>query len=452
MLYRKIRSYIEDHLKSDEDKILLIEGARQIGKSYIIRSVGMELYVNYVEINFVADDEGEKIFKDVHTTEDFYLKLSMVAGSKLDRYDDTLVFIDEIQQYPQFLTMLKFLRQEHRYRFICSGSLLGIALKETVSVPVGSVIPKKMYQLDFEEFLIANDFGKDAIGHLRNSFVQKQTLASEVHDKVLGLFKRYLLVGGMPDAVNEYLTTHNIVKVRETQEAIRVLYGIDASRYEEGTAKKLHIRRIYDMIPSQMENKKKRIIAKDIQNRKGDRFSNYMEEFEYLINSGITIASHAISNPKYPLVESQQKNLLKLYMNDVGMLSSQLYQYNVQPILNDIASINLGSVYESAVAQELKAHYNKLFYYDNKQKGEVDFLVDDSSTMSVLPIEVKSGKDYTVHSALDNLMAVSDYHITSSIVFSNNREIVAKGNILYLPIYHVMFMENKMPDKENLYI
>ena len=452
MLYRKIRSYIEDHLKSDEDKILLIEGARQIGKSYIIRSVGMELYVNYVEINFVADDEGEKIFKDVHTTEDFYLKLSMVAGSKLDRYDNTLVFIDEIQQYPQFLTMLKFLRQEHRYRFICSGSLLGIALKETVSVPVGSVIPKKMYQLDFEEFLIANDFGKDAIGHLRNSFVQKQTLASEVHDKVLGLFKRYLLVGGMPDAVNEYLTTHNIVKVRETQEAIRVLYGIDASRYEEGTAKKLHIRRIYDMIPSQMENKKKRIVAKDIQNRKGDRFSNYMEEFEYLINSGITIASHAISNPKYPLAESQQKNLLKLYMNDVGMLSSQLYQYNVQPILNDIASINLGSVYESAVAQELKAHYNKLFYYDNKQKGEVDFLVDDSSTMSVLPIEVKSGKDYTVHSALDNLMAVSDYHITSSIVFSNNREIVTKGNILYLPIYHVMFMENKMPDKENLYI
>ena len=452
MLYRKIRSYIEDHLKSDEDKILLIEGARQIGKSYIIRSVGMELYVNYVEINFVVDDEGEKIFKDVHITEDFYLKLSMVAGSKLDRYDNTLVFIDEIQQYPQFLTMLKFLRQEHRYRFICSGSLLGIALKETVSVPVGSVIPKKMYQLDFEEFLIANDFGKDAIGHLRNSFVQKQTLASEVHDKVLGLFKRYLLVGGMPDAVNEYLTTHNIVKVRETQEAIRVLYGIDASRYEEGTAKKLHIRRIYDMIPSQMENKKKRIVAKDIQNRKGDRFSNYMEEFEYLINSGITIASHAISNPKYPLVESQQKNLLKLYMNDVGMLSSQLYQYNVQPILNDIASINLGSVYESAVAQELKAHYNKLFYYDNKQKGEVDFLVDDSSTMSVLPIEVKSGKDYTVHSALDNLMAVPDYHITSSIVFSNNREIVAKGNILYLPIYHVMFMENKMPDKENLYI
>ena len=451
MLYRKIRSYIESHLRSDEEKILLIEGARQIGKSYIIRNVGTELYENYVEINFVADDEGEKIFKNVRTTEEFYLKLSMIAGSKLDRYDNTLVFMDEVQHYPQFLTMLKFLREEHRYRFICSGSLLGIALKGTVSVPVGSVIPKKMYQLDFEEFLIANGFGKDAIDYLRESFRRKQALSPDVHDKLLGLFKRYLLVGGMPDAVNEYLATHNIVKVRETQEAIRILYGIDASRYEEVAARKLHIRRIYDMIPSQMENKKKRIVAKDIQNRKGDRFSNYMEEFEYLIHSGITIASNAISNPKYPLAESQQKNLLKLYMNDVGMLTSRLYQYNVQPILNDMTSINLGSVYESAVAQELKAHYNKLFYYDNKQKGEVDFLVDDSSTMSVLPIEVKSGKDYAVHSALDNLMAVPDYHIASSIVLSNDREVKTKGNILYLPIYYVMFMENEMPNEENLY-
>ena len=451
MLYRKIKSYIEEHLKSNEDKILLIEGARQIGKSYIIRNVGTELYDNYVEINFVADDEGEKVFKNVHTTEEFYLNLSMVAGSRLDRYDNTLVFIDEIQHYPQFLTMLKFLREEHRYRFICSGSLLGIALKGTVSVPVGSVIPKKMYQLDFEEFLIANDFGKEAIEYLRKSFEQRRSLAPEVHDKVLGLFKRYLLVGGMPDAVNEYLATHNIVKVREIQEAIIVLYGIDASRYEEETARKLYIRRIYDMIPSQMENKKKRIVVKDIQNREGDRFSNYVEEFEYLIHSGIAIASNAISNPKYPLAESQQKNLLKLYMNDVGMLSSRLYQYNVRPVLNDIAGINLGSLYESAVAQELKAHYNKLFYYDNKQKGEVDFLVDDSSTMSVLPVEVKSGKDYMVHSALNNLMAVPDYHIASSIVFSNDREVRTKGNILYLPIYYVMFMENRMPEREDLY-
>lgn len=205
------------------------------------------------------------------------------------------------------------------------------------------------------------------------------------------------------------------------------------------------------MIPSQMENKKKRIVAKAIQNKTGDRFSNYIEEFEYLINSGISIASIAISNPKYPLVESQQKNLLKLYMNDVGMLSFQLYQYNVQPILNNIDSINLGAVYENVVAQELKAHYGKLFYYDNKQKGEVDFLVDDCFTMSVLPIEVKSGKDYTIHSALDNLMSIRDYNIKSSIVLSNEREVKVKGNITYFPIYYVMFMGYKLPDTKDLY-
>lgn len=171
-------------MRSDEDKILLIEGARQVGKSYIINDVGTNLYANFIAINFIEDDEGEQIFKNVRTTEEFYLKLSMVAGSKLDKYENTLVFIDEIQHYSQFLTMLKFLRQERRYRFICSGSLLGIALKETVSVPVGSIIPKKMYQLDFEEFLIANDFGMDAIEHLRKSFEQLQPLSQEVHDRV----------------------------------------------------------------------------------------------------------------------------------------------------------------------------------------------------------------------------------------------------------------------------
>lgn len=274
-------------------------------------------------------------------------------------------------------------------------------------------------------------------------------MSQEVHDKVLGLFKRYLLVGGMPDAVNEYLASHNIVKVREIQESIRVLYGIDASRYENEATKRLYIRRIYNMIPSQMENKKKRVVAKDIRNKTGDRFSNYTEEFEYLINSGIVIASYAISNPKYPLAESQMKNMLKLYMNDVGMLSAQLYLYNVQPILNDIPGINLGAVYESVVAQELQAHYNKVFYYDNKQKGEVDFLVDDSNTMSVLPVEVKSGKDYTIHSALDNLMAVPDYNISSSVVLSNEREVKTDGKIHYLPIYYVMFLENRLPSPED---
>lgn len=268
MLYRKIESYIEDHFKTDSDKILILEGARQIGKSYIIREVGKRLFENFVEINFVKDDEGNQTFKQIRTTEDFYLNLSMIAGKSLDNYQNTLIFLDEIQQYPQYLTMLKFFRQDKRYHFVASGSLLGITLRSTTSIPIGSVIRKEMYQLDFEEFLIANDFGKEAIDVMRHKFVARESLSEEMHQHVMDLFRRYLLVGGMPDAVNVYLSTHNIVKVREIQESIRSMYGEDASKYEQDSGRNLLIRRIFDMIPSQMENKKSVLLPRIYETRR----------------------------------------------------------------------------------------------------------------------------------------------------------------------------------------
>lgn len=451
MLYRKIETYIEDHFKTNSDKILVLEGARQIGKSYIIREVGKRIFKNFVEINFVKDDDGKQTFKHIKTTEDFYLNLSMIAGKKLGNYQNTLIFLDEIQQYPQYLTMLKFFRQDKRYHFVASGSLLGITLRSTTSIPIGSIIRKEMYQLDFEEFLIANDFGKEAIGIMRQKFMTKESLSDEMHQHVLELFRKYLLVGGMPEAVNTYLATHNIVKVREIQESIRTMYGEDASKYEQDSGRNLLIRRIYDLIPSQMENKKKRIVAKDIQDKEGDRFSRYTEEFEYLISSGITLDVHAISNPKYPLKESVQKSLLKLYLNDVGMLTSQLYHNNLRPILGDEKSINLGAVYENVVAQELKAHGHHLFYYDNRKNGEVDFLIDDYSSLTILPIEVKSGKDYTIHSALNKMLSVPDYHVLSGLVISNEQKVKQEGNVVYMPIYYVMFIDATGTDNGDIY-
>jgi hypothetical protein len=424
------------------DKILILEGARQIGKSFSIREAGTRLFPNYVEINFVEDDEGEQLFKNIHKTEDFYLTLSMVAGDKLSSRDDTLVFLDEIQHYPQYLTMLKFLREDNRFRYIASGSLLGIALQNTISIPVGSITIKEMFQLDFEEFLIANGFGIDAIAMLRHAYKNCQSLTEEHHNHVLDLFRRYLLVGGLPDAVNTYLETHNIIKVREVQDGIRRLYAADASKYEKEQSKKLLIRRIYEMIPSQMENKKKRIVAKEIRGKEGDRFAQYQEEFEYLVSSGISLAVHAISNPHFPLSESLQKNLLKLYLNDVGLLTGVLYHNNIRPVLDDVRSINLGSVYESVVAQELRAHGHKLFYYDNRKQGEVDYLIDDHSAMSAYPIEVKSGKDYTVHSALNNLLKNPDYNVSVGTVISNERMFYQEGKVTYMPVYFVMFINS----------
>lgn len=448
MLYRKITSYIEDYLRSDTDKILILEGARQIGKSFSIREAGARLYPNFVEINFVEDDENDQLFKNIHKKEDFYLTLSMVAGEKLSNRNDTLVFLDEIQHYPQYLTMLKFLREDGRYRYIASGSLLGIALQDTTSIPVGSITIKQMYQLDFEEFIIANGFGTDAIALLRHAYESCQSLTEEHHNRVLDLFRRYLLVGGMPDAVNTYLDTHNIVKVREVQEGIRSLYAADASKYEKEHSKKLLIRRIYEMIPSQMENKKKRIVVQEIRGKEGDRFAQYQQEFEYLVSSGIALAVHAISNPHFPLSESLHKNLLKLYLNDVGLLTGFLFQNNIRSVLDDVRSINLGSVYESVVAQELRAHGHKLFYYDNRKQGEVDYLIDNHNAMSVYPIEVKSGKDYTVHSALNNLLKNPDYNIHAAVVFSNERRMYWEGKVTYMPVYFVMFIGAATADAE----
>jgi uncharacterized protein len=440
MLFRKIEAQIEEYLQSKDDRIMIVDGARQIGKSFIIREVGSKLYTNFIELNFVRDDEGPQLFKNIRTTEEFYFILSSVYGENLDTYENTLIFLDEIQHYPQFLTLLKFFREEHRFRFIASGSLLGLALRGTTSIPVGSIIQKHMYQLDFEEFLIANGFGKEALASLKKMIESRISPDENIHNYIMDLFRRYLLVGGLPEVVCKYLETRNIVQVRQFQESIKALYEADAVKYEKESSRTLLIKKIYNMIPSQMENKKKRVVVRDIRNKVGDRYDNYTEEFEYLTSSGIALSVNAVSNPKYPLAESVHKNLLKLYLNDVGLLTLLLFRNNVHPVLTDERSVNLGSVYESVVAQELAAHGHKLFYYDNKQKGEVDFLVDDYRNIGVLPIEVKSGKDYSTHSALDNLLTTPDYGVKSALVLSNSREIRTDGKVTYLPVYSVMFL------------
>ncbi len=440
MLERKFTSYLEHFLTNEPNKILLVNGARQIGKSYLVRYVGQKLFMHFVEINLKEDKEGEQVFADIHTTTDLYMRLSNYSSEPLGNKSDTLIFLDEIQSYPHLMTMLKFLNQESRYRFIASGSQLGVALSETPSVPLGSVTIKQMYPLDFEEFLWATGIGKEWIENIRQKYLAKEALDENTHNILLKRFQYYLLVGGLPEAVNLYLDDRNMVRVRQAHRDIHDLYRIDASQYD--VEHKLMIRRIYDLLPSNLENKKKRIVYKNIEGKKGKKFSDYADEFEYLTNSGIALEVAAISNPHFPLAESEQKRLVKLYLNDVGLLTHLLYGLNVNAVLQDIKSINLGTVYESVVAQELAAHGFKLYYYDNKQKGEVDFLVDDYTRLEVLPIEIKSGKDYTEHSALTKFLETPDYGISRAIVFSNERKIFKKKGVTYWPIYYSMFLQN----------
>lgn len=437
MLYRKIESLIERYLKSDSNKILTVDGARQVGKSYIIRHVCSSLFPNFIEINFAEDSVGRRLFANIGTVDDFYLQLSMVAGSKMGDKHNTVVFLDEVQEYPQMLTLFKFLKADDRFTYIASGSLLGIALAQTTSIPLGSIEIVEMFPLDFEEFLLANDFGRSAIDALRKKFLAHESLDDAAHNRVMDLFRKYLLVGGLPDVVNTYLVTTNIVSVRAVQNDIHRLYGVDASRYD--AANRLQIRRIYDMIPSKMESRKKRVTVTDIENKKGKRFADYRDEFDYLIQAGVALEVRAISNPVFPLIESSGKNLRKLYLNDVGLLTAILYRNNIRAVMDDDTSINLGSVYECVVASELRAHGHRLFYYDNKKKGEVDYWIDDYETLSVVPIEVKSGKDYAVHSALRTFADNDDYSVKNGFVLSNEREVRIVDKIIYMPVYYAMF-------------
>ena len=417
----------------------MLTGARQTGKSYIINHVASKLFKNVVEINLIEDYDNDRLFESVTSLEEFHLRLSSVAGDRLGKKEDTLVFLDEIQQYPGLLTLLKFLRQEGRYIYAVSGSLLGLTLRHTTSIPVGSLALMHMYPLDFEEFMIANNVGREAIEGIRKHFESRRSLDEAMHNHIMGLFKRYLLIGGMPQAVQEFVNSRNLVPVRAIQNDIHRLYEADATKYD--LEHRLHIERIYEMIPSAMESHKKRVVYRDIENKPKGRHNDYLEEFDFLSDSGVALEVKAISNPSFPLIESGVKNLLKLYLNDVGILTGILYRNNIKPVIDTECSVNLGSVYESVVAMELAAHGHRLFYYDNKKNGEVDFLIDDYYNLSAMAIEVKSGKGYTVHSALNRLLENKDYRLDHGVVLSNSREVRQEGKILYLPIYYVMFLD-----------
>lgn len=442
MLYRKIGKRIEEYLSSPSNRLLVIDGARQIGKSYIVRWVGQRMFPNYIEINMEEDKMGDRIFAEAKTTKDFYLALSVIAGDKMKEKESTLVFIDEIQAYDHLLTLVKFLMREGKFTYIACGSQLGVTLKNTQSVPIGSLSIEHMYPMDFEEFLYANGVGEPMIMTMRENFLNGRALPENLHAKMLDFFKKYLLVGGLPQAVDTYVKSRNIVEFRKIQQEVYTLYGIDATKYEQEHNRRLKIRRILEMIPSNLENKKKRIVIKDIENKHWKRASDYIDEFEYLISAGVALEVKAISKPSYPLVENSGKNLMKLYLNDVGILSGIFYRNNISAIMSDTKSINLGSVYETVVAQELRAHGYTLYYYDNKKNGEVDYLIDDPDHLSNIPIEVKSGKDYTIHSALDKFLSIQEYNIQRAFVLSNERKVCTKNGITYIPIYYVMFFEN----------
>ena len=439
MLERRIEQEIRDFLKSDRKEALMVTGARQVGKTYIIRECAKEIYKNIVEINFVENQQAVKLFENITGSKDILLRLSALTDVPMIP-GETLIFFDEVQECPEIVTAIKFLVEDGQYCYILSGSLLGVELKDIRSVPVGYLSILEMYPLDFREFCEANRVSQTVMDKLKECFEKKQPVDELIHEKMMELFRLYLIVGGMPAVVDAYIRTNNLKEVLRIQQGIVQLYYKDIAKYDKDN--KLYLDEIFSLIPSELNNKNKRFIMKDL--NENFRFSRYENSFIWLKEAGVALPVYCVQEPEIPLLLSKSTNLFKLFLSDVGLLASMYVDGLQLKILNREKDINFGAIYENAAAQELKAHGFDLYYFNSKKQGELDFVIEYKG--NVLPLEIKSGKAYTRHNALDNVLKDERYAIPQALVFCNEN-ISTVDKIVYLPIYMIGFLENEKIDE-----
>ena len=437
MLQRKIEKQIWNWLENDR-KALLIEGARQVGKTSIIRKVLDDANRKYVEFNLIDQPEIIGLFKNIENADDLIANLSLLTDKKLVK-GETVLFFDEIQEYKEIVTKIKFLVDEGAFRYIFSGSLLGIELKNIKSAPVGYMRTLTMYPMDFEEFLQLYNFTDELKVTLRKSFEQRTPINDALHEKLMQIFRMYLIVGGMPAAVKKFRETKDLEDVVAEHEDIITQYKKDFTKYET-EEKRLYLTRIYDLIPAELNAKNKRFNFADLQ--KGLRFERSEDDFIWLEKAGVAMSAYNTSEPIVPLQLNEKSSLFKFFLSDIGLLTTMYGKATKLKILNNEEDINCGAIYENVAAQELLAHKYKLFYYNTKSQGEVDLMIEYQG--DVLPIEIKSGKTYQRHSALNNLLKIENYTINQAFVF-NNYNVEVKNKIVYYPIYMLMFInENEM--------
>ena len=403
---------IRDFLKSDRKEALMVTGARQVGKTYIIRECAKEIYKNIVEINFVENQQAVKLFENITGSKDILLRLSALTDVPMIP-GETLIFFDEVQECPEIVTAIKFLVEDGQYRYILSGSLLGVELKDIRSMPVGYLSILEMYPLDFREFCRANRVSQTVMDNLKECFEKKQPVDELIHEKMMELFRLYLIVGGMPAVVDAYIRTNNLKEVLRIQQGIVQLYYKDIAKYDKDN--KLYLDEIFTLIPSELNNKNKRFIMKDL--NESFRFSRYENSFIWLKEAGVALPVYCVQEPEIPLLLSKSTNLFKLFLSDVGLLASMYVDGLQLKILNRKKDINFGAIYENVAAQELKTHGFELYYFNSKKQGELDFVIEYQG--NVLPLEIKSGKAYTRHNALDNVLKDERYAIPQAFVFCN---------------------------------
>lgn len=441
MLTRTVDRILIDHFKISKTA-LLIEGARQIGKTFSIRQFGKK-FKTYIEINFIEQPVAISLFKDLSNTKDLLARLSLFTKQKLIKRD-TLIFFDEVQICPEVITYIKFLVDEGSYNYILSGSLLGIEINDLRSVPVGYLTIKRMFPLTFREFALNLELNSSILENLETSFKEKKPVDDFIHKKMMELFRVYLVVGGMPAAVNRYIETNNLNEVIDIQNQIVNLYKKDITQYDKNN--KLAIAQIFELIAPQLNSQNKRFIIKDI--KSGVKFDRYENSFLWLKDAGFSLPVYNVETPKIPLKLSKSRSLFKLFMSDVGLLASEYSQGIQLKIISGDDKLNYGAIFENYIAQELTACEHDLYYYNNKKRGELDFLIEYDG--EVLPIEVKSGKDYKVHRALSNIMDCGEFNLNRALIF-NNSNLKVEGKLTYTPIYMAMFLKQEINDEDSIY-
>ena len=426
-MYRKYEKRIQEWIDNSK-KSLLIYGARQVGKTYLIREMLKRNNISFCEYNLIERQDILMILEKSINADDTMRSLALYSDVPLE-IGRSVIFIDEIQEYPDIVTKIKFLTDNGMYRLIFSGSNLGVELKGIKSMPVGYVDMFQMYPLDFEEFAKAIGITDGVINHVKDCYKKHEPVDELIHKKLIQVFYYYLIVGGMPSVINKYNDSYNLEYVNQEQENIINLYKADFIKYE-ALNKRLKIISIYDNIPAQL-NKQNRKFKFTMLNKEV-KFDRYEDSFLWLKDAGVAIPVYITNVTNSPLEMSKETNVFKLFLSDVGLLTS-CYPLSVKKELlqmNPEKEINNGALFENYVAQELIAHNQKPYYYKKKDMGEVDYLIETDD--GVVPVEVKSGSNYKKHAALDNLIKHNNFKKTYVLSCNNMQE---ENEITYLPIY-----------------
>lgn len=440
MIKRKMYKYLINWKQKKDKSALIIKGARQVGKSYLVREFGRNEYESYIEINFLKNPLYKNIFKGDLSAEEIFKRLSAyIPNLKIIPFK-TLLFLDEIQVCAEARTAVKFLVEDGSVDVISSGSLLGLSyledddknVTEPTSLPVGYEEQITMYSLDFEEFLWAKGYNDDAIAYLKDFYISNKEVSKELNDKYLELFREFMIVGGMPEVVQTFIDTNNFQEASKIQGKILADYQDDISKHAKGQ-EKIKVRQCYDSIPKQLAKEYKKFQYSVVE--KGKTSKKYGGSIKWLCDSSLVNKCSNINEAYIPLLAYEMDDQFKLYLNDTGLL---LYLYGPETklaILNNTLKGNAkGGIYENIISELLLKRGYKLYYYKTQNSSmEIEFVIEKNG--EVIPIEVKAGNDSTP--SLNSF--INKYHPKVSYKFVNGNVGFLDGKKT-LPHYMVMFI------------